>query len=253
MHVLRAEKGYVIVGQDTDGTLTPMTPAWPGPWAPEARFRRQALARPARHERAGAQAARRPLTEDPQEVLEEGAQIVADPDQPVPMTMLGHVTSSYHSATLGRSIAMAVIADGRARDGQVIHVPMPGRTIRARVTASTVFYDPEGAASMSDALRSPRWPWPAPIWRWRPRHVTASGVALTLAPASRWSLRARTAQALAGVIGRAVPARIGETLDGTPAWAGRMAGRPACRHRAARWRRAAGQRGGHFRARVVIR
>jgi sarcosine oxidase subunit alpha len=85
------------------------------------------------------------LTEDPQDVLEEGAQIVADPDQPVPMTMLGHVTSSYHSATLGRSIAMAVIADGRARDGQVIHVPMPGRTIRARVTASTVFYDPEGS------------------------------------------------------------------------------------------------------------
>lgn len=45
--------------------------------------------------------------------------------------------------------------------------------------------------------------------------VTASGVALTLeAPASRWSLRARTAQALSGVIGGAVPARIGETLDG---------------------------------------
>jgi sarcosine oxidase subunit alpha len=59
--------------------------------------------------------------------------------------MLGHVTSSYHSAALGRSIAMAVIADGRARDGQVIHVPMPGRSIRARVVASTVFYDQEGS------------------------------------------------------------------------------------------------------------
>jgi len=146
MHVLRAEKGYVIVGQDTDGTLTPDDAgmAWAvGTKKPDFVGKRS-LARPdmtapGRKQLVGL------LTVDPQEVLEEGAQIVADPDQPVPMTMLGHVTSSYHSAALGRSIAMAVIADGRARDGQVIHVPMPGRSIRARVVASTVFYDQEGS------------------------------------------------------------------------------------------------------------
>ena len=146
MHVLRAEKGYIIVGQDTDGTLTP-DDAGLG-WAVGAKkpdfVGKRSLARPAmqgpgRKQLVGL------LTEDPQEVLEEGAQIVADPAQPIPMTMLGHVTSSYHSATLGRSIAMAAIVDGRSRDGELIHIPMEGRTIRARITASTVFLDPEGS------------------------------------------------------------------------------------------------------------
>ena len=40
---------------------------------------------------------------------------------------------------------MAVIADGRARDGETLHIPMPDRTIPARVVKSTVFYDPEGS------------------------------------------------------------------------------------------------------------
>ncbi len=47
-------------------------------------------------------------------MLEEGAQIVANPNQPKPMTMLGHVTSSYWSENLGRSIAIAMVAGGRA-------------------------------------------------------------------------------------------------------------------------------------------
>jgi sarcosine oxidase subunit alpha len=84
------------------------------------------------------------LTDDPQTVLEEGAQIVADPNQPVPMTMIGHVTSSYHSATLGRSIAMALVAGGRDRMGETLHVPMADRTISAKVVAP-MFYDPEGS------------------------------------------------------------------------------------------------------------
>jgi sarcosine oxidase subunit alpha len=85
------------------------------------------------------------LTDDQKIVLEEGAQIVADPHQPKPMTMLGHVTSAYWSAALGRAIAMAVVADGRARDGETLHIPMPDRTIPVRVVRSAVFYDPEGA------------------------------------------------------------------------------------------------------------
>jgi hypothetical protein len=55
--------------------------------------------------------------------------LVADPNQPKPMTMLGHVTSSYWSDALGRSIAMAVVVDGRAREGETLHIPMPDRTI----------------------------------------------------------------------------------------------------------------------------
>jgi sarcosine oxidase, subunit alpha len=144
MHVLRAEKGYIIVGQDTDGTLTPDDAglAWAIGKAKPDFVGKRSLARPdmvakGRKQLVGL------LTEDPTVVLEEGAQIVADPSQPKPMTMLGHVTSSYRSEALGRSIAMAVVVDGRERAGQTLHVPMPDRTIIVRVVKSAVFYDPE--------------------------------------------------------------------------------------------------------------
>lgn len=145
MHVLRAEKGYIIVGQDTDGTLTPDDAGlgWAvGKKKPDFVGKRS-LARPdivgpGRKQLVGL------LTKDPQVVLEEGAQIVADPAQPVPMTMIGHVTSSYHSATLGRSIALAQLVDGRARLGETVYVPMPGGAIAAEVTGM-VFYDPKGS------------------------------------------------------------------------------------------------------------
>lgn len=145
MHVLRAEKGFIIVGQDTDGTMTPfdMGLSWAvGKKKPDFVGKRS-MERPdivakGRKQFVGL------LTEDPNVVLEEGAQIVLDPNQPVPMTMVGHVTSSYRSATLGRSIALAVLVDGQARMGETIHVPMPDGVIRAKVTGP-VFYDPEGS------------------------------------------------------------------------------------------------------------
>ena len=60
------------------------------------------------------------------------------------MKLCGHVTSSYHSATLGHSIALAMVAGGRARMGQTLFVPMPRGDIAVEVT-SPVFYDKEGA------------------------------------------------------------------------------------------------------------
>ena len=83
------------------------------------------------------------LTKDPKVVLEEGAQIVADPNQPKPMKMLGHVTSSYWSENCGRSIAMALVVDGKAKLGQTLYVPMPDRTIAVEVS-EMVFIDKEG-------------------------------------------------------------------------------------------------------------
>ena len=144
MHVLRAEKGYIIVGQETDGTGTPddVGLAWAvGTKKPDFVGKRS-LARPAlaavgRKQLVGL------LTENPAIVLEEGAQIVADPAQKIPQTMIGHVTSAYYSAVLGHSIALAMVADGRARAGQTLYVPMADRTIAVRVVSS-VFYDPEG-------------------------------------------------------------------------------------------------------------
>ncbi len=144
MHVLRAEKGFIIVGQDTDGTVTPYDAGlgWAvGKKKPDFVGRRS-LARPdivasGRKQLVGL------LTDDPKVVLEEGAQIVADPDQPIPMKMIGHVTSSYWSATLGRSIALALVAGGQGRTGETLHIPMPGKTHTARI-GGMVFYDPEG-------------------------------------------------------------------------------------------------------------
>ncbi len=144
MHVLRAEKGYIIVGQDTDGTLTPHDAGlgWAvGKVKPDFVGKRS-LTRPDmiktdRKQLFGL------LTADPRVVLEEGAQIVAEPNGPIPATMIGHVTSSYWSETLGRSIALAVIHGGRAREGGTIFVPMPGATHEATV-GGVVFFDPEG-------------------------------------------------------------------------------------------------------------
>jgi sarcosine oxidase subunit alpha len=144
MHVLRAEKGFILVGQDTDGTVTPQDAGldWAIGKAKRDFVGKRSLVRPdmvaeGRKQLVGL------LTEDPSVVLEEGAQIVADPNQPVPMTMLGHVTSSYWSEALGRSIAMALVAGGKGLEGKSLHIPMPGRTIAAKVTGVT-FVDPDG-------------------------------------------------------------------------------------------------------------
>ena len=143
MHVLRAEKGYIIVGQDTDGTVTPQDAGlgWAIGKAKTDFVGKRSLSRPDivdpnRKQLVGL------LTEDGSR-LEEGAQIVLDPNQDVPMKMAGHVTSSYASDALGRPIAMAVITGGHGRMGETVHIPMPQGTIRAQVT-STNFYDPDG-------------------------------------------------------------------------------------------------------------
>ena len=145
MHMLRAEKGFVIVGQETDGTVTPDDLGLSGMIAKSKRdfVGKRSLRRPDmlvanRKQLVGL------LTHDPRTVLEEGAQIVEDPAQAVPMRMIGHVTSSYRSATLGHSIALALVEGGRVRIGSTLHVPMPERTIAVRVV-EPVFYDKAGA------------------------------------------------------------------------------------------------------------
>jgi sarcosine oxidase, subunit alpha len=144
MHVLRAEKGYIIVGQDTDGTVTP-DDAGLG-WAvgkKKADFvgirgmKRPDLVKAGRKQLVGLK------TKDPKLVLEEGAQIVENPNQPVPMTMIGHVTSSYWSPNCGRSIAMALIANGMNRMGETLFIPMPDGVIEVEI-CKPVFVDEEG-------------------------------------------------------------------------------------------------------------
>ena len=84
------------------------------------------------------------LTEDPQEVLPEGGQVVEDPSGSIPRTMLGHITSSYYSVSLGHSIALALVRGGHSRMGETVQIQnFDARTIAAKIT-TPVFYDPEG-------------------------------------------------------------------------------------------------------------
>jgi sarcosine oxidase subunit alpha len=144
MHVLRAEKGYIIVGQDTDGTVTPDDAGLS--WA--IGTRKADFVGKRSLERASMKAADRKQlvglrTRDPAVVLEEGAQVAERPGLSAPMPLVGHVSSSYHSANLGHSIALALVAGGRARLGQTLYVPMPAGDIEVEVTPP-VFYDVEG-------------------------------------------------------------------------------------------------------------
>ena len=148
MHVLRAEKGFIIVGQDTDGSVTPIDLGMSAMVAQskdcigKRSLSRADTARQDRKQFVGL------LTDDPALVLPEGSQVLAGdpgaPLPPVPVPMDGHVTSSYASPTLGRSLALALVRGGLARMGQRVRVALrDGRTATA-VIASPVFYDPKG-------------------------------------------------------------------------------------------------------------
>ena len=83
------------------------------------------------------------LTKNPNEVLEEGAQIVAKIKKNPPIDMLGHVTSSYFSPNLKKSIALAVIKNGKNLKGKKLYIPMKKKVIEVTVS-DTIFLDKEG-------------------------------------------------------------------------------------------------------------
>ncbi|MBS98314.1 MAG: sarcosine oxidase subunit alpha [Oceanospirillaceae bacterium] len=146
MHILRAEKGFIIAGQDTDGSVTPIDlgMSWcvsnnkPFSYIGKRGMVREDCVRKDRKQLVGLK------PKDPKAVLPEGAQAVDDPNQPIPMKMLGHVTSSYWSANLGRSIALGVIKGGHDRMGESVYYPLAdGRVIEAEI-CSPIFLDPKG-------------------------------------------------------------------------------------------------------------
>ena len=145
MHVMRAEKGYVIVGQETDGTVTlaDLGLDWAIGKAKKDFVGKRSLARPDmlapnRKQLVGL------LTDDPRVMLEEGAQVTESANPPTGSSALGHVTSSYMSDAVGRPIALALVAAGRSRIGAGLYVPMPGRAVRVTVV-NPVFHDKPGA------------------------------------------------------------------------------------------------------------
>ncbi|WP_027858218.1 sarcosine oxidase subunit alpha [Marinobacterium jannaschii] len=146
MHILRAEKGFIIAGQDTDGSVHPydLGMGWcvsnkkPFSYIGKRGMAREDCVKPNRKQLVGLK------TKDPSVVLPEGAQAVKDPNQPIPMTMLGHVTSSYWSANLNRSIAMGFVRGGLERMGESVFYPLAdGRVVEAEI-CSPIFLDPKG-------------------------------------------------------------------------------------------------------------
>ena len=80
---------------------------------------------------------------DREALLPEGAQLVDEVAATPPVPMVGHVTSSYRSAALGRTFALALVKGGRERIGEVVHAPLAEPPIAARIVPSCL-YDPEG-------------------------------------------------------------------------------------------------------------
>ncbi len=142
MHVLRAEKGYIIVGQETDGSVTPidLDMNWivskkKYDFLGKRALNRSDTAKEDRKQLVGI------LTVDPSIVLEEGAHLV-EVETSLPMPMVGHITSSYYSPNLGRSIALALVKSGTKKKGSKLIVPTVNKSVEVKIT-SPVFIDPE--------------------------------------------------------------------------------------------------------------
>ncbi len=145
MHVLRAEVGFIIVGQETDGTTTPDDLGMGRMVSSKKDFlgkrslSRSDTMRQDRPQLVGL------LTDDPGHRVPEGAQLIAGNNPAPPQRGLGHVTSSYHSPNLDRTFALALLQGGRGRHGETIHIAYDGRAVPAQVTAPR-FLDPGEAA-----------------------------------------------------------------------------------------------------------
>ena len=152
MHVLRAEKGYIIIGQETDGTQTPqdLNMSWivskKKEFIGKRSFQLSYLKATGRPQLVGL------LPEDHEEVIPEGAYVTklhAQPNEHGKTPHTGFVTSSYHSPALGRAFAMALINDGLNRMGEVVAVPLPaamtsgGKKVLRATICDSVFIDRE--------------------------------------------------------------------------------------------------------------
>ncbi len=146
MHILRAEKGFIIAGQDTDGSTTPydLGMSWcvsnnkPFSFIGKRGMAREDCVRDNRKQLVGLK------TLDPNVVIPEGSQGVLDPNAPIPVPMVGHISSSYWSANLNRSIAMGFVKGGLDRMGEKVYYPQADGSVIEAEICSPVFLDPKG-------------------------------------------------------------------------------------------------------------
>jgi sarcosine oxidase subunit alpha len=145
MHVMRAEKGFIMIGDETDGTVIPQDLGLD--WAISKK----------KDDYIGKRAQARAHMADPNrwklvgletlggEVLPDGAYATA-PGRNAngQRNTQGRVTSTYYSPTLGRGIAMGLVHRGPERMGEVLEFPtLDGGILKARIV-DPVFYDKDG-------------------------------------------------------------------------------------------------------------
>ena len=148
LHIMRAEKGFIMIGDETDGTVTPQDLNLG--WA-VSKKKEDFIGKRAQQRSFLAGSGRKQLvglaTEDPKKVLPDGAHAVEDVNA-AHMRTIGHVTSTYWSPTIERSIAMALVEDGLSRDGEVLSFPLEGGEVVKAKIVDPVFFDKEGARNV---------------------------------------------------------------------------------------------------------
>ncbi len=155
MHLLRAEKGYVVIGQETDGTVTPidinfnwMIGKKKKDFIGKRSLKRSDTIREDRKQLVGII----PLNKS--QFIEEGQHVVECATLPrkvkSPINYLGHVSSSYHSPNLNHCISLAMIKGGNKLMGQKLFVSTPKGTKNIPIEiVNPVFIDPENKRLVS--------------------------------------------------------------------------------------------------------
>ena len=148
MHLLRAEKGYIIVGQETDGTVTPvdLNLNWmigknKKDFIGKRSLTRSDIISSERKQLVGL------IPLDKSYGIEEGQHIIEEKnlETPIkkPVKMLGHVTSSYFSPTLNHCVAMALIKGGNRKIGSQLYVSTSDLNVIPVEVVKPNFIDPQ--------------------------------------------------------------------------------------------------------------
>ncbi|SLN55399.1 sarcosine oxidase subunit alpha family protein [Roseisalinus antarcticus] len=146
LHVMRAEKGFIMIGDETDGTIIPqdLGLGWAiskkkDDYIGKRAQMRSHMADPDRWQLVGLETLDGSVLPDGSYAIAKGKTANGQ------RNTQGRVTSTYHSPTIGRGIAMGLVLHGPDRMDEVLEFnTVDGPTVKARIV-SPVFYDPEGA------------------------------------------------------------------------------------------------------------
>ena len=145
LHILLAEKGFIMIGDETDGTVIPqdLNLNWAlskkkTDYLGKRAHARSHMADPNRWKLVG-------LETLDGSVLPDGAYAIADGDNANGQrNVQGRVTSTYYSANLERGIAMGLVLHGPDRMGEVIEFnKVDGTTVKTKIV-DPVVYDKDG-------------------------------------------------------------------------------------------------------------